>query len=251
MNYTAIIIDDEPHARALLNNMLKTYCPEITVLAECKDLPNGVKSIRKYYPNLVFLDIEMPGHSGLELLDFFDDNEVNFSIIFTTAYNHYAIQAFKLSAVDYLLKPIEPEELENAVKRFMKQEIKHDFKELKNNLNPNSPSRIALPKNNQIKFVDLNQIMYFRADGSYTHVHLADDSSITVCKTLKNIEDMVSIPGSKFFRCHRSYLVNVDYITDMIKSDGGSLIINNTHHIALSLERSAELLNLLNVIKKI
>ncbi|MCG9909721.1 MAG: response regulator [Flavobacteriales bacterium] len=250
MSYTAIIIDDEPHARALLNNMLKTYCPEITVLDECKDLPNGVKSIRKHNPNLVFLDIEMPGHSGLELLDFFNDDEVEFSIIFTTAYNHYAIQAFKLSAIDYLLKPIEPEELENAVKRFMKQEIKHDFKELKNNLNPNTPTKIALPTNNLIKFVDLNQIMYFKADGSYTHVHLADNSSITVCKTLKNFEDMVSIPGSKFFRCHKSFLVNVDYITDMIKSDGGSLIINNTHQISLSSERSAELLNLLNVVKK-
>src|SRR5947207_6775824 len=100
----AIIIDDEVRARSLLGKMLKEYCADIEVIADCEDLPNGVKAIRKHKPDLVFLDIEMPGHSGLELLDFFDENEIGFSIILVTAYNSYAIQEFKFSSVDYLLK---------------------------------------------------------------------------------------------------------------------------------------------------
>ena len=99
----AIIIDDEKRARMNLSILLEEYCPQITVLADCENLPNGVKAIRRHQPDVVFLDIEMPGHSGLELLDFFDENEVNFSIIFTTAYNEYTIQAFRFSAIDYLL----------------------------------------------------------------------------------------------------------------------------------------------------
>ena len=109
---TAVIIDDEPNARILLREMLKLACPQVEVVAECADLPNGVKALRKLKPMLVFLDIEMPGHSGLELMDFFDEEEVGFSIIFTTAYHEHAIQAFKLNAVDYLLKPMEISDLE-------------------------------------------------------------------------------------------------------------------------------------------
>ena len=113
----AIIIDDEKRARISLAYILQEYCPNVTIVAECENLPEGVKAIRKNQPNIVLLDIEMPGHSGLELLDFFDENDVNFSIIFTTAYNEYALQAFKFSAVDYLLKPINPEQLSEAISR--------------------------------------------------------------------------------------------------------------------------------------
>jgi two-component system LytT family response regulator len=113
----AIIVDDENKARQLLRAMLSDLCPNVEVVADCDDLPNGVKAIKRHSPDLVFLDIEMPGHSGLELLDFFNDDEVNFNIIFTTAYDHYAIQAFKLSAVDYLLKPLSPKDLVEAVER--------------------------------------------------------------------------------------------------------------------------------------
>ena len=102
-----IIIDDEPKARNLLEAIIEQYCPDLTIEALCEDLPTGIKAIKKHKPELIFLDIEMPGHSGLELMDFFDDEEVNFGIIFTTAYNEYALQAFRFSAIDYLLKPIQ------------------------------------------------------------------------------------------------------------------------------------------------
>ena len=120
----AIIIDDEKRARVTLKLLLNEYCPDIEIVAECENLPTGVKAIRKHNPDLVLLDIEMPGHSGLELLDFFDEDDVRFSIIFTTAYNEYAIQAFKFSAIDYLLKPINPDQLVAAIKRLQKQHQK-------------------------------------------------------------------------------------------------------------------------------
>ena len=119
-NYPCIIIDDESMARKLLHAMLQSYCPELEVVAECADLPSGVKAIKKFGPKLVFLDIEMPGYSGLELLDFFDEDELTFDVIFITAYNEYAIRAFKVNSVDYLLKPIDKNDLINALEKFRK-----------------------------------------------------------------------------------------------------------------------------------
>jgi two-component system LytT family response regulator len=116
----AIIIDDEKRARILLKAMLEDHCPEVTVLNECADLLSGVQAIKRIKPELVFLDIEMPENSGLELLDHFKDADIDFSVIFVTAYNEYAIQAFKLSAVDYILKPINPESLIQAVQQHQK-----------------------------------------------------------------------------------------------------------------------------------
>lgn len=249
MEYTAVIIDDEKMARTLLDNMLKTHCPQVRVLDQCADLAEGVKSIIKNKPNLVFLDIEMPGHTGLELLDFFDENDVDFSIIFTTAYNHYAIQAFKLSAIDYLLKPIVAEDLENAVERFAKNKDKANYSALKTNLNGKQPSRIGLPTSNSIKFVELDQILFIKADGAYTHVHLKNETCITVCKTLKYYEDVLHF-NNTFFRCHKSFIVNLHYITDWVKSEGGYLIINNQHQISLSSDKTNELIQLLNLAKK-
>ena len=107
----AIIIDDETQGRKLLQALIISHCPQIQVLEECADLPNGVKAIRKHKPDLIFLDIEMPQHSGLDILDFFYEKDIHFGIIFTTAYNEYAVKAFKLSAVDYLLKPISGDDL--------------------------------------------------------------------------------------------------------------------------------------------
>jgi two-component system LytT family response regulator len=134
----SIIIDDEPKARVLLNAIIEQYCPEVRVEALCNDLPSGIKAIKKHKPDLIFLDIEMPGHSGLELLDFFDEEEVNFGIIFTTAYNEYALQAFKFSAIDYLLKPIQHTQLIEAVERFSRkreQSLNQQLKALQSNLN--------------------------------------------------------------------------------------------------------------------
>lgn len=243
MSVKVIIIDDEQPARNLLRGLLNTYCPQVDILAECIDLPNGVKAIRKLKPELVFLDIEMPGHSGLELLEFFNEDEVDFSIVFTTAYNQYAIQAFKLSAVDYLLKPIEPEELENAVERYEKlaARSKVPYSVLKENLKPQSAKKLAVPEGNAIKFIELDSIIYCKADSSYTEIHFADGSKMVISRTLKNIEETLDGDES-FFRCHKSYLINMKYAIEYVKSDGGYLLMKDNTEIPVSPERVQELM---------
>lgn len=240
--YTAIIIDDEEMARELLNGMLQEYCPEVKVSQLCHDLPSGVKAIRKHKPDVVFLDIEMPGHSGLELLDFFDDKEVNFSIIFVTAYNRYAIQAFKLSAIDYLLKPIETQDLIHAVKVLDRNKSKQQFKILKENISA-IPSKIAISTVNAIDFIALDDILFLKADGSYTQVYLKNDKIILASKSLKHFETTL-LDQKNFYRCQKSYIVNIKYITTYIKSNGGSLTVGK-YDISISPEKTSELLELL------
>lgn len=237
--YKAIIIDDEEMARTLLQGMIAELCPNVKVVDSCKDLPCGVKSIRKNKPDIVFLDIEMPGHSGLELLDFFDENETDFSIIFITAYNRYAIQAFKLSAIDYLLKPIESEDLINSITLFEKQHDKKRYGVLKENISSRS-KKIALNNISSITFVDLEDILFFKADGSYTEVFLKDGKSILASKSLKHFENTLE-EHSDFYRCHKSYIVNIQHISEYIKSDGGYLKVAQ-YEIGVSQDKVSALL---------
>lgn len=249
MQHKAIIIDDERNARILLEGMIKDNFKNIDVVDSCSNLTEGVKSIVKNKPELVLLDIEMPQHNGLEILDFFDENEVNFSIIFTTAYNEYAINAFKLSAIDYLLKPINPNALESAIERFEKKQIQTNFNALKANLNPdniNQP-KLAIHTTSAIKFIEVNDIMFIKGDGSYAHFYLKDGSQMMVSKLLKYYEDALS-SYSQFFRCHRSFLINLNFVSDYIKTDGGYVMINKEHQLSVSQEKTSELIQLLKVI---
>lgn len=245
MQLTAIIIDDEKMARTLLEGMLHEFCKDIQVIDTCPDLPSGIKSIRKNKPDIVFLDIEMPGYSGLELLDFFDENEINFSIIFTTAYNQYALQAFKLSAVDYLLKPIEPVELEKAIERYKKNGNKKNYQFLKENLSGNTTQKLAVHTINSVKFIETDQILFFKAEGAYTELMLTNGKVITASKGLKKYEDILK-ENRSFFRCHKSYIVNLKYITEHVKSDGGYLLVAEKHEVSLSGEKVAELYKLMD-----
>jgi len=238
--YKAIIIDDEEMARTLLKGMLELYCPNIEVQALCNDLPSGVKAIRKHKPNIVFLDIEMPGHSGLELLDFFDDGEIDFSIIFVTAYNRYAIQAFKLSAVDYLLKPIESEDLINAVALFEKQQGKQNYGILKSNLSAKVSKKIGINGVSSVVFVDLSDILFFQAEGAYTKVVLKDGKTLLASKSLKHFEQALS-DRLEFYRCHKSFIVNIEHVSEYVKSDGGYLKVQQ-HEIGLSPDKVSVLL---------
>jgi two-component system, LytTR family, response regulator len=250
MNYKVIIIEDELRARELLREMIKMYTPELEIVAECHDLSNGVKAIRKYHPDIVFLDIEMPGHSGLEILDFFDEDEIRFSVIFTTAYNEYAVKAFKLSAIDYLTKPIEPEELKDSVERF-KKKIKHDpqsIKMLHEILLNKDQRKIAVPAGNMIKLIDPEQILYIKADSSYAEIYFKDHSRLIVSRTLKNFEEVFGSAGP-MFRCHKSYIVNLQYVTAYIKSDG-YVILNEKINIPISPERMIELISKVDLVKR-
>lgn len=226
MSIKAVLVDDEKMARALLKGYLEEFCPQVEVMEECADLPNGVKAIRKHQPNIVFLDIEMPGHNGLELLEFFDPKDVNFSIIFTTAYNQYALQAFKLSAVDYLLKPIEPNELVESINRFMLNQSKKDYQLLKENLVPQSLKKIGVPQGNTIKYIPIDEILFFKAEGAYTQIQLQDQSKLLASKGLKYYDELLS-DAPHFYRTHKSYLINIHHVTEHVKSEGGYLKIGD------------------------
>lgn len=241
--YKAIIIDDEEMARTLLQGMVAEYCETVETVDLCKDLPTGIKSIRKHKPDIVFLDIEMPGHSGLELLDFFDENEVDFSIIFVTAYNRYAIQAFKLSAVDYLLKPIEVEDLKNAVNLFEKSKIrtKETYTVLKENFKSGASKKIALSTLNSVAFVEISDILFFQGDGAYTKVYLKDNKIMTMSKGLKNFETLLT-DCDEFFRCHKSFIVNINHISEYVKTNGGHLVVDGVHEISVSSDKVDALL---------
>lgn len=239
----AIIIDDEPLARQLLNGIISENCPEVTVVDLCQNLPEGVKSIRKNNPDLVFLDIEMPGHSGLELLDFFNDSEVHFSIVFTTAYNQYAIKAFKLSAIDYILKPIDPESIIQVVERFQSNRNKQvDFSVLRENLrNSNANPKLAIHTVSSIRFIELAEICFLKADGAYTHIHIRSGEKILSSKNLKYFEQVLA-EQTNFIRCHKSFMVNINEIKEYVKSNGGSLIVYPNQEISVSGDKIQEIL---------
>ena len=244
----AIIIDDEKRARVSLQLLLEEYCPEVTIVAQCENLPEGVKAIHKHQPDLVLLDIEMPGHSGLELLDFFNENEITFSIIFTTAYNEFAIQAFKLSAIDYLLKPIVPEELSNAIHRLQKQ-INQQFKALSENINSESFEKIAVPSGNSYILLKLADILYIKGEGSYSEVYLKDNTKHLVSRNLKNFEEILG-NDKRFLRTHKSYLVNFEEVIAYNKSDGGWLEMHNNITVPVSSDKSNMILERIRIVKR-
>jgi two-component system LytT family response regulator len=237
-------------ARTLLKGMVEELRPDITVVELCADLPSGIQAIHKHQPDLVFLDIEMPGHSGLEILTFFSEKDIQFSIIFTTAYNQYAVQAFKLSALDYLLKPVTASDLEAAIDRFIKH--RNNFggmAALKENLQSEGAKKIAINTVNSVRFVAISDILYLKADGAYTQFLLSDESLITASKGLKHYEEIL-LEQTQFMRCHKSYLVNLSYVKEYVKSDGGYLLLSNGQQIAISSEKVAEMLKRIGSLKR-
>jgi two-component system, LytTR family, response regulator len=219
-----IIIDDENKARQLLRNMLADVSNEIEVVDECDDLPSGVKSIKRNKPDLVFLDIEMPGHSGLEILDYFEDDEITFDIIFATGYSEYAIQAFKLSAIDYLLKPINPLSLQEAVNRFLKKDAVQrtiEFRALQENMSRNhdiNDKCIVINLTNTTRFIKVKDIIMLSAEGSYCNIYLQGGERLLTSKNLKHFEDRL-LQISFFFRVHKSYLINLRMVLEYNKGE--------------------------------
>lgn len=246
--YKAIIIDDEEMARVLLREMLTDHADTITVQGMYADLPSGIKAIRKLNPDLVFLDIDLPGHSGLELLDFFNDDEIDFSIIFVTAYNQYALQALNMSAVSYILKPIQADSLQNAISLFERNRNRNAYNVLKSNMAGNQPQKIGLTTLNTVTFEELSNILFFEADGSYTKVVLKNGNPIVVSKALKHFENMLA-DSSDFIRCHKSFIVNVRHISEYVKTDGGYLKVDKVHQVSISQDKVDTVLKMItNVI---
>lgn len=251
--YSCVIIDDEPRARVLLEAILETYCPQLLVKAFCEDLPSGVKAIHKYQPDLVFLDIEMPGHSGLEILDFFDTDQLNFKIIFTTAYSEYALKAFKFSAIDYVLKPLDHTEIVEAVNRFITTKKQSQFqllKALQQNLNSQTNwvnRRLVLSTSEGFHFINPSQIVFIKGESAYSKFYLEDGSNLLVSKNLKQFEEiLMDLPS--FFRSHKSYIVNLQHALKYIRADGGYLLVKGNQRILVSADKLDEMLKQLSEI---
>ncbi len=245
----AIIIDDEIRAVKMLEAILGDTCAEdVNVCATCQDLPEGVKAIKKHKPDIVFLDIEMPGYSGLQILDFFNEDEIDFEIVFTTAYNEFALQAFKLSAIDYLLKPIQPELIREAVNRVISKYNKTEnilkFSALKQNLDVDNTKKIAVAIGQSIKFIDIDTIVFIKAEGAYSELVLKDESKILVSKNLKHFEDVLTI-SKNFIRVHKSYMINTQYVSEYVKSDGGYLILKEKYEVSITHDKVERLLQVL------
>lgn len=236
-----IIIDDELNARLALRGIIEENFPEIAIIDECKDVPTAVKSIHKHKPDVIFLDISMPGYSGLELFQFFDPNEVNFKVIFVTAYSEYAINAFELSALDYILKPIRIEAIERAIHKIKPKVIEH-LDVLQDNLEHHLAKKIALQTGDGITIIPLKDVLYLKADGSYTHFFTTDKKKITVSKKIAEYERLEQI--GDFIRIHRSHIVNVDKVVKILKQDGGTVMMENGDLLSISNEKKQELIKM-------
>jgi two-component system, LytTR family, response regulator len=245
-----IIIDDESKARILLESVIKNYCPELELVALCEDLPSGIKAIKKYKPSLVFLDIEMPGHSGLELLDFFNEDEIDFNVIFTTAYNEYALQAFRFSAIDYLLKPIQHTQLAEAVERFLRKQHQQkglQLMSLKENLSASKnweDKRIAVPSGQTIHFFKPSEIIMIKGEAAYSEIHLSNGNRLLASRNLRHFEEMLQ-PIPIFFRSHKSYIINRQAVKEYVKSDGGYLSLVNGLQAGISTDKVSEFLSVM------
>lgn len=220
----AIIVDDETRGRLALRNKIQEHCPTVEVMGEAANGMEAITMINQMNPTLVFLDIEMPRMSGFEMLEKLQEKD--FYLIFTTAYNQYAIKAIRYAAFDYLLKPVDIEELKSAVNKvemIIHQKLKAQIDLLRENLllPEKKMKRLAVSTLEGILFIDINNITHLEASSNYTLIFLGDKTKITASKTLKDFGEL--LPSDIFHRVHNSYIVNLNYIKKYIRGDGGQV----------------------------
>ncbi len=242
----AILIDDEVNALDTLEIELNAYCPHVNIVEKCNGGEAGMVAIKKHNPDIVFLDIEMPWMTGFEMLEKLGDFKLN--VVFVTAYNQFAIKAFEVNAVDYLLKPISKEKLIDAVEKVKQRNpiTNSVLKNLMDTINSNTTKQlphIALPTPEGLEFVKIADIVFASADSNYSNIHLKDGKSILLAKTLKQVEALVE--GRSFFRIHQSYLVNLTHIKKYLKGQGGTLVMVNGKELPVSRSSKDKLLALI------
>jgi two-component system LytT family response regulator len=249
-NIKAVIVDDAGQARELLRLMLRELAIDVQVVGEGANVPQAIELIRKHRPDVVFLDIEMPGKSGLQLVEEISREDMKYEIIFTTAYNQYAIRAFRLSAIDYLLKPIDERQLLEAVEKVRKSksvfQSEQRLQALQQNLATGTEATVNIPTLNGYLFLPANDILYIKADGAYTHVFAQGRPSITVSKNLKYFEGVLD-GQPQFVRVHRSCLINMKHIKKYDRAERGALTMSDETVIDVARERRAALFNALGI----
>jgi len=248
----AIVIDDEQHCIDALSADLSKHCGNVELIAKCVSAKEGILAIKKHKPQLIFLDVEMPWMNGFEMLEMLD--HIDFCIILTTAYDKFAAKAFRISAVDYLLKPVDVADLKNAVQKAEEKILASvssvNIQNLLHNMRqPAQQQKIALPNRDGYEFTQVSSILYCGAEGAYTKVILTDGRSLLISRTLGDIEEM--LPPEMFLRIHHSTIVNLNAITHYIRTDGGYVVMNTNERLMVSKARKDVLLQRLGLKKDV
>lgn len=239
----AIIIDDEPDCVKLLALQLKMYCPQVQVVAECTESETGFTKIKELLPDMVFMDIEMPVMNGFQLLE--KIGAIQFSLVFVTAYDQFAVKAFRFSALDYLLKPIDGKDLKAAVEKaeqrlypqaqqlsLLKEQMQGGIKNL--------PDKIALPYQNGVIFAEIKNVIYCESDNNYTRFYTEDGKKYVVAKTLGDIQEILE--ERNFLRIHRQYLINLSHIKKYVRGEGNYVIMSNDQSVPVARNQKERLI---------
>lgn len=245
----AVIIEDEERSRMVLQNLVQTYCPDITIVASADSVNAGVDAIEQYHPDLLFLDVQINGGTGFDVLDRLKGNHP--SVIFTTAYDQYALKAFKFSAIDYLLKPIDIEELKAAVRKASaapeQTEDQYKIQNLLSNLkNPNEDPVLLVSTLEAVEFIRIKDIIRCEASGAYTQLFLRDRKPVMVSKIIKDFEFLLQDYG--FYRVHQSHLINLKEVQRFVKSEN-YLVMRDGAQIQLARSRKDEFFNILHKVQ--
>lgn len=244
-----ILVDDEQESIDTLSTVINTFVDNVDIVGTATDVKTAYSLIKLHQPKLVFLDIEMGPESGFDLLEIFD--EVNFHLIFVTAYEKFALKAIKFSALDYIIKPVNPKELKQAVKKVeslgLVENEGRKVKQMFNNFltDKRDHHKITLPTFDGFEFIEISNILYCRADGSYSHFHLKDGQKLTTSKNLKFYSEILT--EYAFYRIHSATLINLRYIKKFSKSVGGFVIMEDGSELSVSKSRKGGLLELLSL----
>ncbi len=243
----AVIIDDELNSLQNLKQKIEEFCPQIQVLASTQKPEEGILIIKEVRPDVVFLDIEMPRMSGFRMLE--EIGEYDFDIIFTTAYNHYSIDAIRISAFDYLIKPIGIDELQKAVERLDKTLNRHTKEKidiLKKSLDENKSQedKIAISTTEGIEFISIKNILHIDSKSNYSKIYLTEGKTMLVSKILKDFEEILT--PYNFYRIHNSHLINLNHIKKYIRSKGGQVMLQDGTHIDISRRKKEEFLKMIS-----
>jgi two-component system LytT family response regulator len=250
MPISALIVDDEKNGRENLSGLIQSHCPNIRIVAEAASVEQAISQIREYQPQLIFLDIEMPGGNGFQLLEHFKD--FPFEVIFVTAYDNYAIRAIRFSASDYILKPINLNELIAAVdkvsERIRNRSENERIRQLYlNTVHPANP-KIGLPTGERVEFVEVKSIIRCQGESNYTYIYFSDRKPLLTAKSLIEFEELLA--EYHFIRVHKAHLVNLNHVASFTKNEGGILFLTNGDSVVISRRRKEFTLEQLkNVLK--
>jgi two-component system LytT family response regulator len=241
-----ILVDDHQVNLELLERQLRAWCPEVEVVGSCREAADAINQINLLKPDLVFLDVEMPGLSGFDLLEMLQP--VTFSIIFITSHESYALEAFKVNATDYLVKPATEETLIAAIRKVHDRRGKISLQMLANMVAQVAPSlpksrglsKVAVSTASSLEFITITDIVFCESESNYTTIHRSNTKPLVISKTLKIMEDL--LPKEEFYRVHNSYLINMNHVDRFTREDGGYLVMSNQARILISRNKKDEFL---------